>query len=77
MLPYARYATVSEGSLLKCSDSMKRSSKFQLIEKAAFEDHLATRFSLLKRLLRKKKRVSDPVARAEHCWNEICYVKVV
>lgn len=29
---YARYATVSDGSLLKCSDSMKRSSKFQLME---------------------------------------------
>jgi len=26
-----RYATESEGSLLKCSDSMKRSSRFQLI----------------------------------------------
>jgi hypothetical protein len=32
---HARYATVREGSLLKCSDSMKRSSKFQLMEAGA------------------------------------------
>lgn len=32
---HARYATVSEGSLLKCSDSMKRSSRFQLMEAGA------------------------------------------
>ena len=29
---HARYATVSEGSLLKCSDSMKRAKRFQLME---------------------------------------------
>ena len=29
---YARYATVNAGSLLKCSESMKRSSRFQLME---------------------------------------------
>lgn len=29
---HARYATVRDGSLLKCSDSMKRSSRFQLME---------------------------------------------
>ena len=34
---YARYATVKEGSLLKCSDSMKRSSRFQLMEAVASE----------------------------------------
>jgi hypothetical protein len=32
---HARYATVREGSLLKCSDSMKRSSRFQLMEAVA------------------------------------------
>lgn len=29
---HARYATVREGSLLKCSDSMNRSSRFQLMK---------------------------------------------
>lgn len=32
---HARYATVREGSLLKCSDSMKRSRRFQLMEAGA------------------------------------------
>lgn len=32
---HARYATVRLGSLLKCSDSMKRSSRFQLMEAGA------------------------------------------
>lgn len=36
---HARYATVKDGSLLKCSDSMKRSSRFQLMEDGSLVDY--------------------------------------
>ena len=35
-MTHERYATERDGSLLKWSDSMKRSSKFQLMDAGAF-----------------------------------------